>query len=472
MSQQREELKRLKLESATERCQAIEESLKLFSGRIESSPATRKVIALILRATGRIKDFIRVESANADLVLLTDAELESRIHRVTRVIPAIHFLVGIVEHSDVTSVPAELAAPLRREIDNLYSSSAELIITSSPTLNYSIQRLALSDIQTSLNLEKRDVKGFPKRLFVASLPSIEYDQALQHCIFAHELSHPLWEDLKIKKCLPPLSLDRGKLLQLTERLGKRNSGDKNKKKGTRFEALEEAIRVPQRVPAATLKWCKELTSDLFALALFGPAFLFSVIYFTCSFTRLDSSSDSHPPARLRLKLLFRFLDLLYTKKNPFSPTTKKFLNKWRMIGAQEISVEEEVHELVLDTIRQSEISDLLPAMVLGLLPKLSSLYSQSDYRRDLKVLCPLIEAQIPPAEYLLKGEYVQANFVGILNAGWECYLQELKGYQTKLPPGRKTTAYDVKRHYNRFLLKSLEINDVIGSWRASRDFVQ
>ena len=127
---------------------------------------------------------------------------------------------------------------------------------------------------------------------------------------------------------------------------------------------------------------------------------------------------------------------------------------------------------MLDTIRQSEISDLLPAMVLGLLPKLSSLYSQSDYRRDLKVLCPLIEAQIPPAEYLLKGEYVQANFVGILNAGWECYLQELKGYQTKLPPGRKTTAYGVKRHYNRFLLKSLEINDVIGSWRASRDFVQ
>ncbi len=114
MSKQREELKRLKLESATERCQAIEESLKLFQGRIESSPATRKVIALMLRATSRIKEFIAAESANLDLELLTDAELESRVHRVTRVIPAIHLLVGIIEHSDVTSVPAELVAPLRR----------------------------------------------------------------------------------------------------------------------------------------------------------------------------------------------------------------------------------------------------------------------------------------------------------------------------------------------------------------------
>lgn len=470
MSHQREELKRLKLESATERCQAIEESLQLFQGRVESSPATRKVIELILRATGSIKDFIAKESANPDLVLLTDAELESRIHRVTRVIPAIHLLVGIVEHSDITSVPAELAAPLRTEIDTLYSSTAELIITSSPTLNYSIQRLARADLQESLNLKGQHLKGFPKRLFVASLPSIEYDQALQHCIFAHELSHPLWEDLKIQKCLPPLTLDKKKLLQLTERLGKRNTG--SKKKGDAFKALEEASRAPQRVPAATLKWCKELTSDLFALALFGPAFLFSVIYFTCSFNRLDSASDSHPPPRLRLNLLFRFLDLLYTGKNVFSPQTRTFLNKWRLIGAQQIRIEEEVHELVLDTLRKSEISNRLPSMALDLLPKLRSQYTQKDYRRDIKVLCPLIDAQIPPAEYLVKGEHVRANFVGILNAGWESYLKGLKGYQAKLPQGRRRTPYEVKRNYNSFLLKALELNDAIRSWRASLDTVQ
>src|SRR5205814_739795 len=105
--------------------------------------------------------------------------------------------------------------------------------------------------------------------------------------------------------------------------------------------------------------------------------------------------------------------------------------------------------------------------------KLRSPYTQTDYRHDLRVLCPLIEGQIPPAEYLLKGKYVPANFVGILNAGWECYLGELKAYESKLPPGKKRTAYDVKRNYNSFLLKALEINDVIGSWReASRDFVQ
>src|ERR1051326_5178502 len=139
MSGQREELRRLKLESARERCQAIEGALHHFKGRIESSPATLKVIDLILLGVKKIKEFINSETANEDLLLLTDNELESRIHRVTRIIPTIYSLVSIVERSDVTAVPAEIAAPLRREIETLYASSAELIVTSSTDLNYSIQ---------------------------------------------------------------------------------------------------------------------------------------------------------------------------------------------------------------------------------------------------------------------------------------------------------------------------------------------
>src|SRR5690242_308249 len=116
MSSQREELRRLKLESAQDRCEAIRQSLQYFQGRIESSPATRKVIALVLRAVKKIEQFIVDESTKEAVDLLTDNELENRIHRVTQIIPAAHGIVGIVERSDVASVPAEIAAPLRREI--------------------------------------------------------------------------------------------------------------------------------------------------------------------------------------------------------------------------------------------------------------------------------------------------------------------------------------------------------------------
>jgi hypothetical protein len=460
MSDQGEELKRLKLESARERYQAIEAALKHFQGRIESSPATRKVIHLILRAITKIEKFIEDETANEDLLLLTDDELESRIHRVTRIIPAIHWLVSIVERSDVTAVPAEIAAPLRREIDTLYSAKAELIVTSSTDLNYSIQSLPIIKIKKLFNLDDEDLKEFPERLFIASLPSIEYDQALQHCIFGHELSHPLWDEHSIQNRLPPLIVDKKKLTKLVEKFQKQAAGPT---KDFPLEAFAEAIRAPQRVQSATVKWCEELTSDLFALAFLGPAFIFSVIYFTCSFERLDFASDTHPPSRLRLNLLFRFLDILYTEKTMFSQETAEFLMKWRHIGDAAIVVEDEVHEIVLDTIANSKLYAGLPSIVHDLLSNLPS-YTQDNYKNDIKVLCPLIDAQIPPAEYLSEGKYKPATFAGILNAGWECYLRGLTEYQARLPPGRKATTYDLKRSYNSFLLKSLELNETIRSW--------
>jgi hypothetical protein len=371
-------------------------------------------------------------------------------------------LVSIVEHSDVTAVPAEIAAPLRREIDILYSSDAELIVTSSTDLNYSIQSIPLADLKDVLNLSDSEVQGFPKRLFVASLPSIEYDQALQHCIFGHELSHPLWEEYSIQESLPQLIVDKEKLGKLLEALG-RQAAEPTRKDFP--EALTEVLRAPQRIQTATVKWCKELASDLFALAFLGPAFIFSVIYFTCSFERLDFASDSHPPSRLRLNLLFGFLELLYPDKNVFSPKTEAFLTKWRKIGDQQISMEDPIHELVLDTIANSELKEGLPSLVLRLLSRLPSKYTQDNYKNDVKILCPLIDAQIPPAEYLSDGKYDQATFAGILNAGWECYLQGLGLYKTHLPPGRRSTPFYLKRSYNSFLLKALELNEAIRSWK-------
>ena len=465
MSDQREELKRLKLESARERCEAIQGALKHFKGRIESSPATLKVIDLVLRAVKKIEEFLDDEAANENLLLLDDNELESRIHRVTSIIPTIHLLVSIVERSDVTAVPAEIASPLRREIETLYSSSAELIVTSSTALNYSIQSIARIKIQGLLNLEEEDLKEFPKRLFVASLPSIEYDQALQHCIFGHELSHPLWDEFAIQERLPEVIVDKNRLMKLVKTFEKQAAEPTTKE--FPFEALERVISAPQRVQSATVKWCKELTSDLFALALFGPAFLFSVIHFTSSFERLDFANDTHPPSRLRLRLLFRFLDILYNRADSFSSQTERFLNEWRRIGDEKIIVEDDVHDLVLETIANSKLDNELTSIVKGLLSKLPSQYTQDDYKNDLKVLCPLIDAQIPPAEYLSNGKYEPATFAGILNAGWECQLQGLNEYKSRLPASKRSSDYELKRSYNGFLLKALELNEAIRSWRRA-----
>jgi hypothetical protein len=57
----------------------------------------------------------------------------------------------------------------------------------------------------------------------------------------------------------------------------------------------------------------ELSSDVYGVLTFGPAFLFSFLHFTAGFQRLDASAVTHPPGRLRLRPQFMALDEMYPK---------------------------------------------------------------------------------------------------------------------------------------------------------------
>ena len=291
MNDDADQIKRVKLKGARERCRAIAAASARFQSRIESSPATRRVVELILKSANSIEQFIDKQASDSDLDVLTADDLEKRIHRVTRIIPMLHWLLGIVEHSDVTSVPAELASPLRREIQKLFPNDAELILTSAAFLNYSIQHFTRSELQTLLDLSDETIASFPAHLFVASLPSIEYDQALLHCIFGHEISHPLWNELDIESQIPPFQLSKPKLLEIAKEIKKTTTESQAE---FPFESIARLAQVPNAVQAATNNWCREFTSDLFGLILFGPAFVLTSIHFFMSFGTLDAASLSTP----------------------------------------------------------------------------------------------------------------------------------------------------------------------------------
>src|SRR5258708_7242297 len=60
-------------------------------------------------------------------------------------------------------------------------------------------------------------------------------------------------------------------------------------------------------------WIEEITCDLIGIFLFGPAFYFAYTYFLLSFSRLDNASKTHPPIRLRLKLMTQLLSERYPR---------------------------------------------------------------------------------------------------------------------------------------------------------------
>ena len=140
------------------------------------------------------------------------------------------------------------------------------------------------------------------------------------------------------------------------------------------------------------------------------------------------------------------------------------MSLWRRIAQVEVKTNDALNEFILNTITTSDLINTLPTVVLRVAAELPQ-YSKKLYKADIKVLCPLIDANIPPAEHLnRRGLPTPASFVGILNAGWKSYVEGLDAFRANLPPGKYFSDFYVARQFNRFLLKAMELSETIHAW--------
>ncbi|MCI0562955.1 MAG: hypothetical protein MN733_31140, partial [Nitrososphaera sp.] len=226
-----------------------------------------------------------------------------------------------------------------------------------------------------------------------------------------------------------------------------------------------------RLNKAIPSWIQELCADLFGFLLFGPAYLLSLIHFSSSFLLLESASASHPPSRLRLKLLFKLLRRRF-KDEHLSPDTSVFLAAWEEIALSPINVENDVAKIAFHSIHEETVLNRLLDVV-EKVDLATGKYDQSKYVHDVKALGPMINALIPPVEVLAAdGTGLKlSSTVGLMNAGWEVYLSGLTEFKENLSQGETLSEFEVTLRYNKFLLKSLELIEVRRIWEEARDLV-
>jgi hypothetical protein len=206
---------------------------------------------------------------------------------------------------------------------------------------------------------------------------------------------------------------------------------------------------------------------VFGVLSFGPAFLFAFLRFTTSHQRLDSAGETHPPGRLRLKLIFRALDKWFPPE-VFSAVTGSFLEDWRRIANTPASpAVAEVDRLALTSINNDVLDRIQGAVESVVSPPVA--YSPDRYRRAATKLVELINAHIPPVEFLTESGVVEINGpVDILNAGWEVFL----GGCTSFREGQKATSdVDVQLKLNELLMKALELYDARLTWQEAAGHV-
>lgn len=460
----------LKLSSISDRCKALDRALNVMQAKVHASPAIGYIIEGMRIALEALESKIRGFSGAPDQDVLSEHEIELRIHQISRVLPYLHKLLALIENSDVNTVPAELTSPIRRKIREFFPN-AEVIIVTSTELNYSIIDIMAHLRDNILNVLSCEQNEMLRSILRVSVPSIEYDQALLHCMIAHEIGHVLYQEKKIESKVVNFKIPSDYFEKEIKAMYKEITRKRKEESQSEFPftELDYQQKVTSRVNEILPSWIQEIGADIFGLLLFGPAYLFASIHFFLITGTLDNASISHPPNRLRLRVLFETLSKDYSIADTFANSTKDFLFSWQRIAyLQQDEDVDAITRTAIHFIEEHKISDkLIEAERLE--TQRTQVYSSKEYSSDIENLSPFIDAYIPPCEYLKDSIYQQANLVGILNAGWENYLNGLQGFKKHLPDAEKESPFQIALRYNAFLLKSMELNEAMVAWKeASR----
>ncbi len=206
------------------------------------------------------------------------------------------------------------------------------------------------------------------------------------------------------------------------------------------------------------KWVKELTCDAIGYSLFGPAYLFAALDFLTLTQAFDDDLQTHPPNRMRFRLLYDMLDNDAEFFKILNPKVLSFLMSWKEVTLKiPVQFTNNITKLagnaIMDIYKQI-IKEATSAV------GQDGLYSASKNVSELRKLIERANAQVLPNESIINGTAVEAKFPSILNAGWIVYLGGLEDLQVKLD----IESWDSKVKFNELIARAIELNEVQRRW--------
>ncbi len=453
----------LKLETAHDRIESLLAECEELGRKTYSSPGSSAVLHFVQESAFHLRDLLSEEAALSNAGLLQPRETEVRVHRGTQLLPLLHQLLGFIAGSDINAAPGQLIPPLRRYSRKVIPE-AELVVSSKPELNYSINEIS-EPLRSMLKgtLLEPGCKKLPKYLFVITIPAVESEHILIHATLSHELGHGLYVHHRLPDSLLPLLKVRENLIQ---KLVSTATG------GQAPPHVELVVRqkITEGITERVTNWVMELCSDSFGVRLFGPAFYFAFTHFLLSFSHLDHSSKSHPPSRLRLKLMGRLLRELYPDIGAMDPKLAEFFRSWEEAAAGEILFRSMADEVAVALINTDNILDAINgATDLG---GSVGTYSMQKFESDVKEMGPLFTNLVPAGEIGVLGSEMPASIASIINVGWYVYICRLDEFRSKLPSASRESRLRTSARLQELVLKALEISETRVRWKEALDDIE
>jgi hypothetical protein len=476
----------IKLSSARQRCRALHAHASRLETQQYASPGAYVVRGFVERSSKLLDEFLEGEATNPDLELLEPRERETRIHRACKLVPFLYQVLGILSGAETNQTPAELVLPLRRSLRKILPR-AEILLRSGPDLNYSIDEIAAAlkafqDAYQELTGRSADdicrlfsettskaavPEILPPTLYMMSIPSVEANEVLLHAILAHEAGHGFYDQKKLAdKVLPKVEVPAEQIKELarTIALGQRGV-DEQKNKTISFPLQEIGLRdLLTRVVTGTISdWVAELACDVLGVMIFGPAYFFAFIHLYSTLAMLDEASESHPPPRLRIRLMCSCLRHRF-RISEVDPRIAELIAKWEAVGRGDIKQGRVEFSLALNSV-SPQILTLIEEVVAGAVPDTLA-YSSSQFADDINDILPLLKENVPAAEVVRHSHsgLEPPEMAHLLNAGWVLLLARFQEFRENLPTQVGADALASQNQLNKLLLKSFELAEIKRRW--------
>jgi hypothetical protein len=447
-----------KLLSIQERYHAVSGSLARLRAHPQITDASLYVLQFIAAALATLSARLEHVRTRASYAAMNDYEFDSALMLSGRYFDNLVVLLDEIARPITYPAPPELRDSLATVVHGIFGNDGELLLYSEPGINYSINELVssrLGAITAGLRPHKFVPPPGPTRIFLVGLPSAECDQALIHCIIAHEFGHKAWDQATLKQ---QLALSSG---------------------AEPFSFLANDKEAETAVELAK-EWSLELASDLFGLNIFGPAYVCAAIHYAAAITSLDEATPTHPPTRVRLHLLFESMDESYTSGRDdrgervfaYEKNMAQFFDMWRsqsQLSQLTVSrvagrLDERVAKIAVMAVTGAERANRLRALARELAKqRYKFVYEQQTYRRDVELVLS-IRHFVPPLQYLQMGDSALVSTAGVLNACWEFYLGGLDTFAHVLPTEIAKDRFALSQIFNEFVLKTLELGGLARRW--------
>jgi hypothetical protein len=388
-----------------------------------------------------------------------------KIRRINFLLTVYHYFLDEIEHIEADNVPVEML-PIFNEILKEYQLKTVLVFRPNPIYNYSYFPITRLIDEISQKYPEVRVSEAQNDIAVISFPSSERTSALLHCCFAHEIGHHLNESFSIAAQIEP------KILELIDKklLDKYVEGwlelfrkHKSVIDGTEV-TLDKFIlkdhlfsRATEEFARIIRKWLDEIVSDIFAIYLFGPAYIFAISEFLLSSQDLEKYYETHPPPFIRIKNLVKLFDELgfYKDLEVYADVIKR-IDFYKEISKKTFESENETMQDIKNIILERCINALFDLAKSLVLQQVNLLKRHFDFE-DINKAVIAFRNLIPGNEILNKNAVSKPiDAISILNAAWIVRINFIDELYSMLSKTEKST---VRNIIDELTLKALDLQE-------------